>query len=191
MRRRLLTRSGFQLPLSGSRGIFWAGLGSLGTSSFQLPLSGSPGSRHGLSFGPHSSCFQLPLSGSLGGWGRIWAPYPIWSFNSLSRDHLKVDISGLRIMIDISFNSLSRDHATAKVVVVTRYRQTRLFQLPLSGSLVKGLVSYSLDEAFNSLSRDHRARFRDFPSLRGFLPRHPFAQMISKTTIWIYRFAPL
>jgi hypothetical protein len=36
---------------------------------------------------------------------------------------------------------------------------------------------------FNSLSRDHRARFRDFPSLRGVLPRRPFAQMISEATI--------
>ena len=32
-----------------------------------------------------------------------------------------------------------------------------------------------LKHAFNSLSRDHRARFRDFPALRGFLPRHLFA----------------
>ena len=37
--------------------------------------------------------------------------------------------------------------------------------------------------SFNSLSRDHRARFRDFSALRGFLPRHPFAQMIPKATI--------
>ena len=69
-----------------------------------------------------------------------------------------------------------------------------IFQLPLSGSPDEGPHRLSPEgraEAFNSLSRDHRARFRDFSALRGFLPRHPFAQMISKTTIWIYRFAPL
>ena len=30
-----------------------------------------------------------------------------------------------------------------------------------------------------------------FCRLRGFLPRHLFAQMNFETTIWIYRFAPL
>jgi hypothetical protein len=75
------------------------------------------------------------------------------------------------IWFDQAFNSLSRDHE----------------------SLTANSLSSEASEirAFNSLSRDHRARFRDFPALRGFLPRHPFAQMISKTTIWIYRFAPL
>ena len=61
----------------------------------------------------------------------------------------------------ITFNSLSRDHE--KDIVV--------------------MTIISLIGAFNSLSRDHRARFRDFSALRGFLPRHPFAQMNFVTTI--------
>ena len=59
-----------------------------------------------------------------------------------------------------SFNSLSRDHPREKA------------KAPTTTIL-----------AFNSLSRDHRARFRDFPALRGFLPRRPFAQMNFETTI--------
>ena len=51
----------------------------------------------------------------------------------------------------VAFNSLSRDHWPG--------------------------LDPTLNDAssFNSLSRDHRARFRDFPALRGFLPRHLFA----------------
>ena len=90
-----------------------------------------------------------------------------FAFNSLSRDH-----SNERWVIAHSahapFNSLSRDH----------------FEL-------QELSIELTNNAFNSLSRDHRVRFRDFPALRGVLPRHPFAQMIPKATIWIYRSAPL
>ena len=89
------------------------------------------------------------------------------------------------------FNSLSRDHREDDVLYHLDGNES--FQLPLSGSL-KLAAKWSLLAtlgAFNSLSRDHRARFRDFPALRGFLPRHLFAQLIPKTTIWIYRFAPL
>ena len=117
----------------------------------------------------------------------------VWTFNSLSRDHaisydvhhamryatcFQLPLSGSQIRPDdhpwvgslgVAFNSLSRDHST------TIYRTTHAWA----------------ERAFNSLSRDHRARFRDFSALRGFLPRPPFARMISKTTIWIYRFAPL
>jgi hypothetical protein len=58
------------------------------------------------------------------------------------------------------FNSLSRDHKNvSSAIAPTSFR------------------------SFNSLSRDHRARFRDFSALRGFLPRHPFAQMNLETTI--------
>jgi hypothetical protein len=72
--------------------------------------------------------------------------------------------------LSLSFNSLSRDHLIG----------------------LRAIMDRALDIlTFNSLSRDHRARFRDFSALRGFPPRHPFAQMISKATIWIYRFAPL
>ena len=92
-----------------------------------------------------------------------------------------------------TFNSLSRDHAIS-YDVHHAMRYATCFQLPLSGSQIRPddhpWVG-SLGVAFNSLSRDHRARFRDFSALRGFLPRPPFARMISKTTIWIYRFAPL
>jgi len=107
----------------------------------------------------------------------------------------------------------SRDHLGVAQIVIGLL--LALFQLPLSGSLARvplirtasvALSTPSLGitrqggggapalpdlPAFNSLSRDHRARFRDFSALRGFLPRHPFAQVIPKATIWIYRFAPL
>ena len=114
-----------------------------------------------------------------------------------------------------SFNSLSRDHVIAGAFAY-EYLYMKSFQLPLSGShafsfsgqtksphplstpsLGITYIRYTIGIAggrkfsFNSLSRDHRARFRDFPALRGFLPRHHFAQMISEATIWIYRFAPL
>ena len=118
----------------------------------------------------------------------------------------------------LTFNSLSRDHSGSPNPRSNYLAHNHLtFQLPLSGSqLYEGMLMISrncttfnslsrdhlvvrmMDDryiaircTFNSLSRDHRARFRDFSALRGFLPRHPFAQMIPKTTIWIYRFAPL
>ena len=85
---------------------------------------------------------------------------PLVAFNSLSRDHRRV--TKVPSIYVIAFNSLSRDH---KKITTRRLRQI-------------------LEElAFNSLSRDHRARFRDFPSLRGVLPRRPFAQMNFVTTI--------
>ena len=58
------------------------------------------------------------------------------------------------------------------------------FQLPLSGSPeVTTEEAFESAKTFNSLSRDHRALFRDFPALRGVLPRRPSAQMNPKTTI--------
>ena len=62
----------------------------------------------------------------------------------------------------------------------------KLFQLPLSGSLVDTVLdtlNYAMVIAFNSLSRDHRALFRDFPALRGFPPRRPFAHLYFSATI--------
>ena len=135
------------------------------------------------------------------------------AFNSLSRDHF-IYFNCLMVALSTSFNSLSRDHYTKLNVSEPLYDpfafnslsrdhkpsqrpRARLrffaFQLPLSGSQtsVPSVRSLKRPETFNSLSRDHRARFRDFSALRGVLPRHPFAQMIPKTTIWIYRFAPL
>ena len=136
------------------------------------------------------------------------------SFNSLSRDHVEGSSVLRPCARNFAFNSLSRDHSRSKDRGIAS--GGRRFQLPLSGSqtpIITGppkevlkLSTPSLGitcvpptssesrcgcSTFNSLSRDHRARFRDFPALRGFLPRHLFAQMISKTTIWIYRFAPL
>ena len=111
-----------------------------------------------------------------------------------------------------AFNSLSRDHNLENISIS---EESRVFQLPLSGSHREnglpeegedmsfqlplsgshwdsgGFASGTDRNTFNFLSRDHRARFRDFSALRGFLPRRPFAQMISKATIWICRFALL
>ena len=90
----------------------------------------------------------------------------------------------------LSTPSLGITYGIAQTVKV---REVNAFQLPLSGSrsIVRCALLHLRTLTFNSLSRDHRARFRDFPALRGFLPRQLFAQMISKTAIWIYRFAPL
>ena len=133
------------------------------------------------------------------------------TFNSLSRDH--GHHYGPRSRAEDPFNSLSRDHFSARALS----SRESVFQLPLSGSPCTRMSSFIISTStistpslgitklyigevlpalgnviyFNSLSRDHRARFRDFSALRGFLPRHLFAQMIPKTTIWIYRFAPL
>ena len=135
------------------------------------------------------SSFQLPLSGSLLLGDQLLKLLNL-PFNSLSRDHTRQCgsfgkvrpselstpslgitplCSGARQSRDDerAFNSLSRDH------------------------LLEGHRRERPSDAFNSLSRDHRARFRDFSALRGVLPRHLFAQMNLKTTIWIYRFAPL
>jgi hypothetical protein len=115
--------------------------------------------------------FQLPLSGSRSACSERARP----SAGQSPFPSFQLPLSGSRVRrgVDMqlrglpTFNSLSRDHS------------------PKRSSLS------SARRTFNSLSRDHRARFRDFPALRGFLPRRPFAQMISKTTIWIYLFAPL
>jgi hypothetical protein len=144
-------------------------------------------------------------------------PCPIESaFNSLSRDHYTAsfrgrnanpnsdlstpslgitcrDHQGSALLRDQTFNSLSRDHLGSSQEPASRAGD--FFQLPLSGSLgsqetTQNPYTFTAD-TFNSLSRDHRARFWDFPALRGFLPRRPFAQMNPKATIWIYRFDPL
>jgi hypothetical protein len=91
------------------------------------------------------------------------------TFNSLFRDHT-TPLEGLRPDVRETFNSLFRDHTNKNI-----YECCDIWSRV----------------SFNSLFRDHRARFRDFSALRGFLPRRPFAQMIPKATIWIYRFAPL
>ena len=136
-------------------------------NAFQLPLSGSQARNQWLHHSLRTSHLSTP---SLGITRRTSIP------NRACRMAFQLPLSGSLVELQetgyvtkhYAFNSLSRDHL--------RRRDW--------GSCEK-------DHPFNSLSRDHRARFRDFPTLRGFLPRHPFAQMISKATIWIYRFAPL
>ena len=137
-----------------------------------------------------TSLFQLPLSGSQKNLCCVGTASSYLTFNSLSRDHSRHGDE--RDLAEESFNSLSRDHEDLNV------RLGMVEEFVLSTPSL-GITSCSCccdcrpgaEETFNSLSRDHRARFRDFSAFRGFLPRHLFAQMISKTTIWIYRFAPL
>ena len=139
--------------------------GTVTSSSHHLHLTFNSLSRDHLIVGGRElqlldADFQLPLSGSprvkrIG--GRDMTP----AFNSLSRDHVITFLYVAYQVTEFSFNSLSRDHAFN----------------------VRAWVSGSPNSTFNSLSRDHRARFRDFPALRGFLPRRPFAQMNFETTI--------
>ena len=159
----------FQLPLSGSQELLRrerprALCAPLSTPS--LGITSGFRALPGLIFGPD---FQLPLSGSL---ILVNAERIFTSSCSLSTPSLGITNAQKfekRQLIVKAFNSLSRDHLTAH----------------------ERLRSWSNRGAFNSLSRDHRARFRDFPALRGFLPRHLFARMIPKATIWIYLFAHL
>jgi hypothetical protein len=151
--------------------------------------------------------FQLPLSGSHELVRKGY--YPNRAFNSLSRDHappsracpasarsaFQLPLSGSRATLIaflisaplLTFNSLSRDHYDA-LLDVHYCDRPRVLSTPSLG-ITRGPGTSprrsprSPPSPFNSLSRDHRARFRDFPALRGFLPRHLFAQMISKATI--------
>ena len=75
-------------------------------------------------------------------------------------------ITGIPLKVSLgadyeTFNSLSRDH----------------------GSTVSRTGPGWTLASFNSLSRDHRALFRDFPALRGFPPRRPFAHLYFPATI--------
>ena len=159
--------------------------------------------------------FQLPLSGShlLGTW--VYSRKVDFTFNSLSRDHRLYRVQGRDQADGLSTPSLgiTRDHSTMVLgfssttgsLSTPSLGITSLQKVNIGIKVCKSFNSLSRDHgitppatriascrpAFNSLSRDHRARFRDFPALRGFLPRHLFAQMIPKATIWIYRFAPL
>ena len=127
-----------------------------------------------------------------------------WAFNSLSRDHFsrgsteipgkaksfQLPLSGSPSVNPGVVKSLTTGELSTPSLGITfegmpfLFSTTPLdFQLPLSGSLLFDDVEEGPGTAFNSLSRDHRARFRDFSALRGFLPRHPFAQMNLKATI--------
>ena len=162
---------------------------------------------------PKKSNFQLPLAGS-----PVWVnkkpSRAEFSFNSLSRDHRSSWGLPSSAWPSFSFNSLSRDHQrylykrqpTRPILLSTPSRgitsgvtsRGRVAKSALS-TPSRGITSRcfpasgstTVERTFNSLSRDHRAQFRDFSALRGFLPRHLFAQLISKATIWIYRFTPL
>ena len=171
--------------------------------SFQLPLSGSH-IRYMSRVPDRGAGFQLPLSGSHVYHITSMTENSLNPFNSLSRDHGSSSISWIRMSASPFQLPLSGSPAclscfaylsesalsTPSLGITTRfrnkmpYRYTRIFQLPLSGSRPTATPTCPVaTSTFNSLSRDHRARFRDFPALRGFLPRRPFAQMISKATI--------
>ena len=127
---------------------------------FQLPLSGSLGDQSKAdSADPRGAGFQLPLSGS---------------------QQLNTLLNRVK-RFKLTFNSLSRDHLQAKGWSNHHFQSD--FQLPLSGSLSSVSSTAGACSAFNSLSRDHRALFRDFPALRGFPPRHPFAHLYFPATI--------
>ena len=74
----------------------------------------------------------------------------------------------------------------SEVKGVVSVEKTDLLSTPSLGitgfwNMVAGLILRLM--TFNSLSRDHRALFRDFPALRGFPPRHPFAHLYFPATI--------
>jgi hypothetical protein len=163
-----------------------------------------------------SFAFQLPLSGSLKVTEMMFRLIGLdFTFNSLSRDHsprasasttmasgrLSTPSLGITLLFlgaqifsyPFAFNSLSRDHPLGNRFQLGPVRDILPLSTPSLGITRRGheKVPLLFTRTFNSLSRDHRARFRDFSALRGVLPRRPFAQMISKTTIWIYRLAPL
>ena len=193
----------FQLPLSGSQlevlgyiivdrdqlstpslGITvpLGGLGALRRGSFQLPLSGSPPAPHSRPSRSHCAAFnslsrdhnnvdddvdaairhvfQLPLSGSR---FFLYRPHHLCLIPSFqlplsgSLDNLEIKVF---VLWRLTFNSLSRDHIILALIFPPHAITT-----------------------FNSLSRDHRALFRDFPALRGFPPRHPFAHLYFPATI--------
>ncbi len=129
--------------------------------------------------------FQLPLSGSRGAESLL--PFSI--IRKLSTPSLGITrgLEGLEVgdedARDEPFNSLSRDHPECLIDVWVIHIYT--LSTPSLGitSLFRFASTVVKKSAFNSLSRDHRARFRDFPALRGFLPRHPFAQMNLEATI--------
>ena len=160
---------------------------------FQLPLSGSHSKLRDVVLEVRLDDFQLPLSGS--------RDHIVFRDTILSDDLVKLSTPSLGITRDSRTGRFVPSRGNFQLPLSgslktsgfwRTWRDLTFFQLPLSGS-----PSYSnpwifpLHGSFNSLSRDHRARFRDFSALRGFPPRRPFAQMISKATIWIYRFAPL
>ena len=173
----------FQLPLSGSQTTIsfdlprgrWAAFNSLSRDHSSLEADEIYGGGEGRlstpslgitvkvtahSFSWKNSAFQLSLSGSRTGYLRASAYIVELSTPSLGITFVLCD--ACCIYSERSFNSLSRDHQRR-----VRYVSTDVF------------CCWS----FNSLSRDHRALFRDFPALRGFPPRRPFAHLYFSATI--------
>ena len=102
-------RENFQLPLSGSLTSSSTAGASLG---FQLPLSGSLAHLEGCNRCRRlNNFFQLPLSGSQSSEAAAASPRQ-WSFNSLSRDHVRSKIAVIFRLL-VAFNSLSRDHSAS------------------------------------------------------------------------------
>ena len=106
--------------------------------------------------------FQLPLSGSHVLLHFEWSMLYVTPLSTPSLGITKQTSFRTSAIAVKSFNSLSRDHGA-----VTE----RAARPPSSG------------KPFNSLSRDHRTLFRDFPALRGFPPRRPFAHLYFSATI--------
>ena len=128
----------------------------------------------------------------------------VTTFNSLSRDHFRapegnVDFDGPRLStpslgityMDARDKKDLRDYLSTPSLGITIPGYGRcdicgvlaVFQLPLSGSRFVEPTWLLKVLTFNSLSRDHRALFRDFPALRGFPPRRPFAHLYLPATI--------
>jgi len=175
----------FQLPLSGSHNTeeTWFTLANgLSTPSLGITSGGSL-----LMLAKSTSSFQLPLSGSQRHLQRrLVSVQEAIPFNSLSRDHLLVRARMIRLaMLSSTFNSLSRDHrltapAAAAAGAPAPFNSLSRDHMTASTSFVNGDAGV---DTFNSLSRDHRALFRDFPALRGFPPRRPFAHLYFPATI--------
>jgi len=195
----------FQLPLSGSRASRFAGsikapcrlstpsLGITGEhllfrevqtkQDFQLPLSGSPSMR------PRSMIrwrFRLSTP-SLGITREILNidPQPAIAFNSLSRDHItSLTSSGLTLFsADRILSTPSLGITRGRESVAEDEATLSTPSLGITTSSGAELLRRWRPSSFNSLSRDHRALFRDFPALRGFPPRHPFAHLYFPATI--------
>ena len=144
--------------------------------SFQLPLSGSPSTCCSGKCRLSKTSFQLPLSGSLERGRLNVARRPARTFNSLSRDHLRLGTTSFPLgpadfQLPLSGSLLSerdhddprRDELSTPSLGITKHRGLALslhdrrgFQLPLSGSLFNPLITLFVNlNTFNSLSRDH------------------------------------
>ena len=125
---------------------------------FQLPLSGSR--TRGTAMRP----MVIPLSTpSLG------ITVTTTTLDATNNVYLSTPSLGITWVIIIPFNFISSKLSTPSLgITIIEDRHIR---------------HRSCRSSFNSLSRDHRALFRDFPALRGFPPRRPFAHLYFPATI--------